>query len=342
MKTNRSHRMLMPLFTCIGLVVLLLGCVNGPWSTRDPDAITPGVETVLKGFDYSTEYGTDEYDGGVIFYGDTRKHHDVHMDMVERVLAFDPGYVFHLGDMVSDGDQQIQWNDFDEITRNLRQVTDLYPVIGNHEKGVDPPWYAGHWDHPIGQGYYSLDMLSSGEIVPVPIGLDGQSDYAAVPEDAVAHLAVLHSNPGFLEPDSAQHEWLLNDLDHYDSIPTILVFHIPLYCAGVHHDEMEEAHPAAVLYDIIEDEDIVACVSGHDHAYQRFDVDGFTQVVSGCAGESPYDIEQPDHPYLEVYEPVYHLTVMKLEDGELTGEYRLRFTAFDIDYTIIDTFVIDL
>ncbi len=299
------------------------------------------AEAGIDRFDYSDLYGTTEFDDGIIFYGDSGKDHDVHQQIVENIFAFDPLAVFHLGDAVRDGDDTKQWEAFDTIVSNLKDEVTFYPVIGNHEKGVDPNWYKNHWDMSIGQGYYSLNLLISGVLKTIPISTDGISDYTDIDQNEVSvHIAVLHSNPGFLEENSEQYQWLLQDLEQFQSIPSILIFHIPLYCAGIHYDEMGAEHPAKILYDLLDDPrfEIIACINGHDHAYERFIVKDTYHIITGCAGESPYDIYQPNQPTLKIYEAVHHISILKF-DPLLNS---LKFTAFDIDLNIIDSFELEL
>ena len=295
--------------------------------------------------DYSKMFGDETFDYGIAFYGDTGKHHLVHHNAVKNIFAFDPLAVFHLGDAVRDGADSLQWAQFDCITSNLREDVAFYPAIGNHEKGVDPEWYAAHWDVPIGQGYYSLNLYADGRLSHIPISDSGSSTYTDdLKINAKVHLVVLHSNPEFLLKDGEQYNWLIEDLLEYQDFPIILLFHIPLYCAGIHSSEMGDLHPADVLYDLLQDErfNIIACINGHDHAYERFQVNGTYHICTGCAGESPYDIYQDDHPYLQVYEAVHHISIMKFFlDMEGEDDY-IQFTAFDLDFNIIDTIKIVL
>ena len=344
MKRILNERILKESLPVFLILLFLISCCSSPPDfPADPMA---GIVPVDKEMDYSDNTGNTDYDGGIVFYGDTGKHHDVHMDMVKRVFAFDPVAVVHLGDAVRDGSSTVEWEYFDTITQILREKIPFYPVIGNHEKGIDIPWYLNHWGFSIGMGYYSLDLMTDGEIVRVPVTGSGESDYTGIDQDStLAHIVVLHSNPTFFEEGNDQYNWLINDLEQYDGIPVILTYHIPLHSAGIHSEEMYEEHPARDLYDIVADEsyNIVACVSGHDHAYERFEYpDGVQHIVTGCAGESPKEIQVPDHPYLELYEPVHHLSVLNSVTDEDTGVIRLRFTAFDIDFNIIDSVEIDL
>ena len=204
------------------LLLLFFSCGTIPYHTAE------------KQFDYSEVYGDNPFSNGIVFYGDSRKDHRVHIKIVENILSFDPSAVFHLGDAVSEGENKQQWKAFDTVTEVLRSSADFYPVIGNHEKGVEPQWYFNHWKADIGQGYYSLDLAVNGDLLIPSVTNQKDSSQTAV------RIIVLHSNPGFLEENEEQHKWLINELDKYRELPVVLVFHIPLYCAGVHYEEMDK------------------------------------------------------------------------------------------------------
>ena len=284
-------------------------------------------------------------ENSIVFYGDTRVHHDVHMEMVDNIREIKPQAVFHLGDAVTDGGNAEEWVEFDKIVNSLRKTTSFYPVVGNHEKGVDQMEYATRWDMSIGQSYYSLDLLKNGELNQLPITIEAETDYTQTEiENVAAHLVVLNSMPGFLSEGEQQYQWLINDLLEYEGTPVILIFHIGMYMAGVHAEETGENHATPVLYDIVADErfNIVACINGHDHAYERFIVDGIQHIVTGCAGESPKDLLQPDHPFLIESETVHHMTVMQVLNDPATGDYYLQFNVYNIEREIIDSFSIEL
>lgn len=296
-------------------LLILLGCSKMKF-LRSPE----------KSFDFTELIESEEYDRGLIFYGDTQKHHDIHADMVTKIMSFDPIAVFHLGDMVSEGDNKEDWDSFDIITKNLKQTAKFYPVIGNHEKGVKPKWYFNHWDFNIGSGYYSLYLNAQGN-------LSTESN-----RNNKVQIIVLHSNPGYFRKDEDQYNWLLNKLEQNSTIPKILIFHVPLYMAGTHHNEVGENHPAKELYKIIDSKkyNIIICISGHDRAYQNFVVDDVYHLVTGNSGETPNEQKVFNNKYLQHFNSTYNFTIMKLKEGSLS------FTVFDIKLKIIDKFEIPL
>jgi hypothetical protein len=87
-----------------------------------------------------------------------------------------------------------QWRYFDSNTRYLRTEVKFFPVIGNHEKGVDVDWYNSHWEAPIGNGYYSLNMLRTGDLIQVQIGSEGEGKKSGIDRGflAVHHLTVMN------------------------------------------------------------------------------------------------------------------------------------------------------
>lgn len=320
------------LFLFILILFSLFSCWN-PLTARKPSNL-PG------------HLNSETIENGIIFYGDTQKHHLLHKSIVENLLALNGQAVFHLGDPVSEGDRSLDWKIFDWVVSDLRSQMPFIPVIGNHEKGVEPQWYMDHWDFSIGQGYYPLILSEAGQLYQIPTNFDPRkgvfSDYSLLPQDSTAALQilVLHSNPGFLDPGSEQHRWLVEQLELLGDTPTILVFHIPLHMAGTHFEQQGDSHPAALLYTILEQKEynIVACINGHDRSYQRhLDRLGVHHIVTGCAGETP-DEQRTNPESLILYEGSYVFTLMNYHQENRA----LSFRAFDQDFVLLDSFAIQL
>jgi len=66
----------------------------------------------------------------VVIYGDTRTNDDDHLTVVNRIREYDPDLVLHVGDLVEDGRDLSQWDNFFNIT---------YPLMKRPEiRGIGP------------------------------------------------------------------------------------------------------------------------------------------------------------------------------------------------------------
>ncbi|TSC90681.1 MAG: putative phosphohydrolase [Candidatus Berkelbacteria bacterium Licking1014_96] len=161
--------------------------------------------------------------------GDTRSNPTAHQTMVNLMTNDKPYLVFHVGDLVNDGNSAGDWATFDSITGNLRYNTRYYPAIGNHE---------------IASSYYEARF--------------GTDKWYSMNIDNI-HFIILDSNTS-LASGSTQYNWLHADLDAASSARfTLVFFHHPPYTAGGLADAIAlfEAHGVDIVF------------NGHTHLYAR-------------------------------------------------------------------------
>ena len=111
-----------------------------------------------EGIKGSFQTAPDEKDAAFVFVvvGDTRTRDEVHTKSTAKVLAEQPAFVLHTGDLVANGRDPAQWDTFFDIEKDLLRNIPFYPVPGNHENNAAD--YFKYFVFPGGNGHhYSFD-----------------------------------------------------------------------------------------------------------------------------------------------------------------------------------------
>lgn len=241
----------------------------------------------------------------ILVYGDSRTGHDIHKTVVSCMLKFKPQSVFHTGDMVFDGTSDKDWQMFNSITEKIQNTSQIYPVMGNHEKGrisltknspvtQDKTWYSVN----INQIHFSI--------------LDYNVDYSI---------------------NSEQYKWLIDDLTHMpaDIKFRIVLIHYPPYSTG-YHQELQETLQE-VLVPVFMKYNIHIVFSGHNHCYERCYVDGIHYIVAGGGG-APMHEQQFDNDYCMSYHTEHHFCALH------TNKDTLFVSSIDTNMCILDKFYV--
>lgn len=189
-------------------------------------------------------------------YGDTRKYDDMHRLVVASLERRSPDLVIHTGDLVHDGYKQSDWVRFFEIEQDLLRHTPIYPVIGNHDdRGKMGKWW---FETLFGKGS-GVRSITYGPV----------------------HLVILNSE----ERLASQARWLEQDLRRARRNPRI-----GYVLAFVHHGPYGTGQfngkPAVTKYiaPVLRRYGPSIVFSGHEHNYERGEVDGLTFYVTGGGG----------------------------------------------------------
>jgi hypothetical protein len=163
----------------------------------------------------------------------------------------------------------------------------FWPALGNHDLRTD-----------VGQPYFDYFTLP---------GNERTYDFVA---DSV-HFFVLNSNP--LEPngrsvDSVQAQWLQAGLAASDQRWNLVVLHNTPYTSSMRRNSDKEIQwPFA-------DWGATAVFSGHDHLYERFEVDGIPYFVNGAGGKELYNFGWPETDSVVRYNQDYGAMPIKVSD----------------------------
>jgi len=198
-----------------------------------------------------------------IAYGDTRTQPDSHLAVIRRIVALDPYFTLHTGDVVENGFNQSQWAVYFATlcsSATCAQKIPFYYVPGNHE-GESPLYYdyfyLPHNNSDSTESYYSFDYGNTHFI-----SLDTYIPYG---------------------PTSSQYRWLRNDLKNaYQKAFVFVFFHEPPYCAGGHSGSVGIRNTLCPLFEWYQ---VDLVLSGHSHFYQRNGpINGVTYVITGGGG----------------------------------------------------------
>ncbi|MBS1122383.1 MAG: metallophosphoesterase [Deltaproteobacteria bacterium] len=206
-------------------------------------------------------------------YGDVRGGHAIHGRLVQRMLGEGLDAVAVTGDMVLQGSDEADWQRFFAIATELLSQIPYYPAVGNHDVGWEGADVAGRAeqmfalppgppDRPVGTFWYSRDL-------------------------ADVHLVFLDSNA---YERTEQETWLDRDLARARNkkARAIIVFtHDGPYARGFHGGNAIARDRYAP---ILARHHVDFVFSGHDHLYQRGELDGLRYVVTGGGGASLYGI----------------------------------------------------
>lgn len=244
---------------------------------RDLDVGKPVHYRVLAGITASEPaiFHTAPARGEVIrfaVYGDVRGGHKVHGKIAQAIVDEAPDMVLVTGDLVLRGSDEGDWQRFFDVTRGLLSRVPFYPAAGNHDTGrsgderrrmneIFALW-PGPTDRPDWGHWYSFDI---GDV----------------------HVVMLDSNS---YNAARQLTWLEADLQAARQRGTRAMFaltHDGPYSRGIHKGNRYAAkhyEPVLVRHGV------TMLFSGHDHLYQRGEINGLRYIVSGGGGAPLYSV----------------------------------------------------
>jgi hypothetical protein len=333
----------------------------GSWKTQERTAVNVVVskaqvtqEIELTGLDANTTY---EYEVGYeycyvrgdptwtfltapsgeipfrfVAYGDNRgdtgqpwglyQLQENHQAVVNAILTYsNPGenpirFVLHSGDLLENGGDYAQWNPqfFDPAKPLLSNIAG-FECLGNHE-------WKTHQGDPGEAKYLAFFDLPEGYVPPDP---QHKTENWYSFDYANCHFIVLDTEldapDDYIEPNTAQHNWLLTDISSTEATGAawvIVLLHIPPYTdaapgEGHHYGSGDvyrvRTHLAAVFEDPAHPADLV--FSGHNHFYERSQSTDDEQpgyyvhyIVTGGGGapthtpgyDNPERVDYPPYP----------------------------------------------
>jgi tartrate-resistant acid phosphatase type 5 len=143
----------------------------------------------------------------------------------------------------------------------------FWPSVGNHDWIAGLAAYLEYFTLPGNERYYDVDL-------------------------GLVHLYALDSDihePDGISPESQQAAWLKQRLAASKACHDVVFFHHPAYSTADHGPTLAMRWPfrkwgADVVF------------AGHDHTYERFEVDGIPYFVNGLGGASRYEFPAAPTP----------------------------------------------
>jgi acid phosphatase type 7 len=229
--------------------------------------------------------------------------------VADRMVALDPHFVLHTGDVIYPDGQADGFDPFFfQPYQTLARRAPIFPSLGNHDYHTQrgqpylDAFYLPHNNSADTERYYSFDWGN-------------------------AHFTALDFNTG---PDPEQLEWLKNDLASTDKPWKFVFYHQAIYSSGPHGYELWVGAKRELLAPIFEQHDVDVVFNGHDHDYERTQpINDVVYIVSGGGGASVYLVVPQS---FSAYAETTHHTVSVTIDG-----CTLTLQAVKPDGTVFDT-----
>ena len=198
--------------------------------------------------------------------GDGRTRPQDWAKVAASVTKAKPVLSVFVGDMVSAGRQDYQWDEqhFGVAKRYFASIP-YYPIIGNHEQNA--PLYLKIFQTPGGDTTWSQTV--GGVLL---IGIDCGQDWSKTSEKT---------------------KWLESVLAKSKANYIFLFSHAPAWTSGTHGKLTDKGLPKergileaqTVLMPLLNKYGAAAMIAGHDHFYERSEpTTGVTMIISGGAG----------------------------------------------------------
>jgi len=189
--------------------------------------------------------------------------------IIDEIAKRDAGFVIHLGDLTTRGSSIRRWQQFDELHKEFRaKRIPYFPILGNHEfYGNDKRAlqnYFGRFPHLSQRRWYSFTWKNIGFILV---------------DSNFSHLST--------EEDETQRKWYGEELERFEKdggIDYVIVCcHEPPFTNSrvVPQNRKVKAFFADPFLKYAK---TIFFFSGHNHSYERFQIEGKFFVVSGGGG----------------------------------------------------------
>jgi hypothetical protein len=191
------------------------------------------------------------------------------------LLAQTPDLVLHGGDIQYQSDARDTWNGFFDGMKGLMRSSAVHFTIGNHEaEGMD-------------ELNSQFLRLFDGQGDPSTASAPG---YHTLRYGSVRYL-ILNSEADLSGKGNPQETWLRAQLKATQAagLAPVIVLHRPLYSFSRRY-----ANPGVreFLHPLFTAHGVKLVFTGHNHCYERFEVDGVTYITDGGGGASLYDMDE--------------------------------------------------
>ncbi|NDI36103.1 DNRLRE domain-containing protein [Chengkuizengella sediminis] len=246
-------------------------------------------------------------------------------------LPIQPEFIFFTGDQVMGGSDVAQeLSDWNDLVDDYFPLNKIYPALGNHEDD---------------------ETIFSNSLTHLPTNqLEGYQRTSYYFDYGNARFITLNSNRkdqnGNYIIDSVQRTWLESILEKSGKTHHFVQFHVPAYPIGAHYGKSLDANREQrdALWDIFDEYNVSAVMTGHEHNYNRREIDSsfnatgyrfensIYQVTIGGAG-APLSTTNRDSQNVEIG-PIasYHYMVVDVVD-EIA-----KFNLYDMNSNLIDSF----
>jgi len=216
----------------------------------------------------------------VLVYGDNRSNNGDHALVARAAAAERPQLVLHTGDMVMAAREEPLWRDWFHEEHDLLVHAPIVPTVGNHEITDTGEAYSRHFQHRGMPAYWSL------EYGPVHIAVLDSYESAA---GATPHSGGM---------SDAQRAWLEEDLRGV--LPERHVWLLVHQGPFAHPMQARPGHGGsevvkAAVQSAQKIHPIEAVFAGHEHFYERGEIEGIRYFVFG-AGGAPLEDPDPSSP----------------------------------------------
>lgn len=233
-----------------------------------------------------------------VAYGDSRSNAEVHTAIVRAITTLTPDFLLGTGDVVMAGDSAQDWKEFFAIERPLMRERCLFSAIGNHDLDRLPGGrsnylrYLGKADGDQRRAYFSFRWGN-------------------------ARLFVLDAMDVW---DGEQAAWLRAELAKADNEPGLnhrmVALHHSPYSSG--HHGPNRAFVRANMPALLREHQVELVLAGHDHLYERGEVDGIKYIITGGAGAPLYPDASPQ-PGSERIAVVHHFVQLRVDGEQVTA-----------------------
>jgi predicted phosphohydrolase len=250
---------------------------------------------------------------------------EAHRPIIELIMAGKPDMVFNVGDLVSDGRNIGDWENFFRIEGDLMRSVPYYAVLGNHDRAS--ALFFQFFALPGDERNYSFDRGAAHFVVLDIPGLYPPDDNrSSSPAD----------RQRFRERQERywqrQLQWLKDDLAGHQGAKYRFVFlHFPPYSVKASRTEGSKQLRER-FGTVFQDYKVTAVFSGHDHHYHHALAGGVHFVEGGVAGGGARPIDAPLLP-----ETVKALSVVSFVRVDV-GPEQARVRATDVAGNVVDEF----
>jgi hypothetical protein len=247
-----------------------------PTATSAPPTLTPTVAP--------TATPTPPPSQRFVVYGDIRTAGAYPPPIFGRIMNLSkerkPEMALLMGDIIN-ADQnnaavQRQWENVLAAMKPLGDVP-LLPTLGNHETNNRPgalPYYV--------QAFPKLPKNGPKDLTGIVYSIDvGRIHVASVATELPSR---------FGEISDIQLEWLEQDLAATKQPYIIVIGHDPAFPAGVYKGRSLDSNikQRDKFWAILAKHKVTAYMAGHEHLYNRKEINGIAHLIIGTAGSSPY------------------------------------------------------